>query len=290
MATNTGFIGLGAMGLSMARNLHAAGLLNGVWNRSSAKAKALAAELGCTAFETPAELAASCAVIFICVSRDDDVLGVIDQLAGNLHSASIVVDCSTVAVETAQQASFRVGQSDGAFLDAPVSGGTEGAKNGTLAIMVGGEAAVIQQLEPQFQAIGSRVEHMGDVGSGQGTKAVNQIVAAGVYQGVTEALAFAAAMQLPLAKVIDVVGSGAAGNWFLQHRGPAMCEGVYEPGFKVELHDKDLRICQRMAAKHGVELQSIERCLQDYAQLMAMGHGNEDTSALFRLKKELFTG
>ncbi|MGB5473575.1 MAG: NAD-binding protein, partial [Gammaproteobacteria bacterium] len=139
-----------------------------------------------------------------------------------------------------------------------------------------------------LDSIAGRVEHMGPVGAGQATKAVNQVMAAGINQAVTEALAFAEALGLPLDKVIEVVGSGAAGNWFLSHRGPSMSKGKFEPGFRVALHHKDLAICKAMAAELGVAMPVVEMTLIHYRRLMQAGFGDEDISALFREKRGLF--
>lgn len=285
---NTGVIGLGAMGAGMARNLAAAGLLTAVWNRTTAKAGALAADLGVTVAADPADLANRCEVIITCVSRDADVLEVVQALQPALTSGRTVVDCSTIAVDTARQAAGLVSETRARFVDAPVSGGREGAEAGQLVFMVGGEADTVDALAPVFQAMGKQTTHMGPVGSGQATKAVNQIMAAGINQAVTEALAFGQASGLEMAKVIEVVGGGAAGNWFLQKRGASMVDGVFEPGFKLALHYKDLSICKRMSAEMGVALPIIEMTLKHYERLMEAGFGEDDISALFRAKRALF--
>jgi len=193
---------------------------------------------------------------------------------------------STVSSATAQQAAAILYAKQASFLDAPVSGGVEGAKNGTLAMMVGGEATVLARVRPILQAMTARIEHLGDTGAGQACKAVNQIMCAGINQAVTEALAFAEAQGLDLDKVIDVVSGGAAGNWFLAHRGKTMTQGVFQPGFKLALHHKDLLICQQMAQQVAVASPLVEATLNDYAQLMQQGFGDEDISALYRLKQK----
>ena len=285
----TGFIGLGAMGLSMARNLARKDLLRVVWNRNPDKAEALAAETGCKAADDPADLARQCDIIVICVSADADVKAVIAALQPGLAPGRIVIDCSTVSAETARQSAHRLYEQQVDFLDAPVSGGTEGARLGTLSIMVGGEAAAFERALPVLKGMGQRIVHLGPVGSGQAAKAVNQVMAAGINQAVTEAMAFAAALGLPLEKLIEVIGSGAAGNWFINHRGLSMVEGDYPPGFKLALHHKDLRICLEMAHQLGGELPLSAATLDDYEKLMAAGHGDEDISALYRLRQQLFT-
>jgi len=282
----TGVIGLGAMGAPMARNLHKAGWLEIIWNRSADKATRLAAELGVRVADGPAALAAGCELVLLSVSADDDLLDVMRALLPGLHPGTVVLDTSTVSRETAMDAAALAHPA--VFLDAPVSGGIEGARQGTLAMMVGGEAAAIERIRPVLGAIAARIEHMGPVGSGQATKAVNQVMAAGINQAVTEALAFATALELPLEKVIEVVGSGAAGNWFLAHRGGSMTQGEFAPGFRVALHHKDLAICKQMAAQFDVALPLVEMTLIHYRRLMAAGFGDEDISALFREKQRLF--
>jgi len=283
-----GFIGLGAMGASMARNLHRAGLLAAVWNRTPDKAQDLAAETGCAVARDPAELASRCDVVVLCVSADADVLEVVAAMGSGFGADSIVVDCSTVAASTAREAAEIAAGRGAAFLDCPVSGGTEGAARGTLAIMAGGEAEALDRAMPALEAMGRSIVHMGPVGTGQATKAVNQIMVAGINQAVSEALAFGEAQGLPMDRVIEVVGSGAAGNWFLSNRGPGMVRGSYPPGFKLALHDKDLAICQQMAAEKGVQLPVIEMTRLHYSRLLEDGHGDEDISALHRTKRALF--
>lgn len=281
----TGFIGLGAMGASMARNIAASGHLIAVWNRSPSTAFDLARELGVECCESPADLAAKCELICICVSADRDVLEVVDRLLPGLQPDSVVVDFSTVSSETARQAAQLLEQHGAVFLDSPVSGGVEGARKGTLAMMVGGDEAVLDRLMPVMNSMGKRIVHMGPVGFGQATKAVNQIMAAGINQAVTEALAFAVSQGLPIEGLIDVIASGAAGNWFLDHRGRSMTQGDFSPGFKIILHHKDLLICQAMARTKDFDSNVIDSTLADYARLMEQGHGDEDISALYRLKR-----
>lgn len=283
-----GLVGLGAMGAPMARNLHKAGMLTAVYNRSRARAEALATELGVTAPTRLTDLGVACDVVVLCVSADADVLACVDALAPALRPDSIVIDCSTVAAATAREAAARLAVRGTGFLDCPVSGGTEGARDGTLAIMCGGAPEVFARARAVLAALGKRVELMGPVGSGQATKAVNQIAVAGIAQAVTEALAFAEAEGLPLDKVIEVVGSGAAGAWFLTRRGPTMVQMQFPLGFKVSLHQKDLGIVQQMAAAHGVQLPIVEMTRLHYTRLIAAGHGDEDISSLFRLKHGLF--
>lgn len=288
MKIEAGFIGLGSMGAPMARNLAGAGLLGAVYNRTSGKAAALADELGCAAAESPAGLAARCNLIILCVSADEDVLEMVDALCPALQADSIVIDCSTVAAATAREAAQRLAAAGGRFLDAPVSGGTEGAVQGTLSIMAGGDADALARAMPALEAMGKRIVHMGPAGAGQATKAANQIAVAGVNQAVSEALAFAQSQGLDLEQVIDALGGGAAQSWFLANRGPNMQRMAFPLGFRVDLHRKDLEICRAMAAELGVQLPIVEMTLLHYRRLIDAGYGDEDVSALFRLKHEMF--
>lgn len=284
----TAFIGLGGMGQGMAANLHAAGLLTAVYNRSSAKAAAFAREYGVAAVDTPQATVAGAEAIVICVSADADVLAVVDAITPALTDRHIVIDCSTIASDSAREAAARVGRSGAAFVDAPVSGGTEGAKNGTLSIMVGADDAVFERARPVLDAMGASITHMGEVGTGQATKAVNQILCAGINQAVCEGLRFAQALDLPLDKVVDVVGSGAAGNWFVNHRGKTMVKDIFELGFKMKHHHKDLGICLHMAELNGGKLPLSAQTRDEYARLMDAGYGEEDISALYRARRDLF--
>jgi 3-hydroxyisobutyrate dehydrogenase len=284
-----GLIGLGAMGRGMARNLAKAGMLRGVWNRSSPVARQLAEELGVPAAASPASLASSCNVVVMCVSADADVLEMVDAMLPGLRPGMIVIDCSTVSADTARTAAAKLAAAGAEFLDAPVSGGVEGARDGTLAIMVGGESAAFERAAPVLAAIGRTITHFGASGAGQAAKATNQIMCAGIIQAVAEAMAFAKAEGLPLGKLIDTLGKGAGSSWYFVNRAPNMLRGEYPAGFRVRLHDKDLRICRDMAARHGVELSVVESALTHYRQLIEQGYGDEDISTLFRLKDAMFT-
>ncbi len=283
-----GFIGLGAMGGPMARNLAKAGLLQGVWNRTVAKAQSLASELGTSVAQSPASLAAACDVVVICVSADADLLQTVDALLPGAHPGLLVIDCSTVSAGCARECAQKLALHGSGFVDAPVSGGVEGAKNAALAIMVGGSAEDFERALPVLKAMGKTVTRLGPVGFGQATKATNQIMCAGIIQVVAEAMAFAKAEGLPLDQVIETLGQGAGSSWYFVNRAPFMSRQAYPAGFRVRLHDKDLKICRDMAAKHGVALPSVESVLTEYSQLMAAGHGDEDISTIFRLKEALF--
>ncbi len=286
----TGFIGLGAMGIPMARNLAKAGLLQGVWNRSPDKAQTLAAEPGCTAYATAADLAAHCEAIVLCVAADADVRAVVDAIAGSVARATLVIDCSTVSADTARHAAKALAARGAQFLDCPVSGGVEGAKNATLAIMCGGEPADFEAAKPILDAMGKTVRWFGPHGAGQSTKATNQIMCAGIIRAVGEAMAFARAQGLPLERVVETLGQGAGSSWYFVNRAPYMIRGEYPAGFRIALHAKDLRICRDMAAASGVALPVVEDVLREYQTLIERGHGDEDIAAIHRLKSELFEG
>ncbi len=238
-----------------------------------------------TAFGSIRDLAATVEVILLCVSADADVLAVVQEILQTVRPETIVVDMSTVSSLTAQKSAALLREKQAFFLDAPVSGGVEGAKNGTLAMMVGGDEAVFDKTKPVLAAMATRILYMGPTGAGQATKAVNQIMCAGINEAVTEALAFAEAQGLPMAKVIEVIAGGAAGNWFLDKRGLTMTQGIFKPGFKLALHHKDLKICQSMAAAVGVDIPLSDMSVCDYEKLMDQGLGDEDISALYRLKR-----
>jgi len=287
----TGFIGLGAMGLPMAENLYRADYLHAVWNRTRDKAVQFCQGKEVILADDPAALARECDVLISCVSTDADVTQIMEQAMPGIQPETVWIDCSTIAVSTVDTLAAFLATKHAHFIDAPVSGGIEGAKQASLVIMAGGDATLIQKVNPVFEAIAKQVCHMGAQGNGQATKAVNQIMAAGINQAVSEALAFAEAMQLDLSQVIEVISGGAAGNWFLQHRGANMRDSDYPAGFKVVLHHKDLAICRDMIASlggHDTRLPVVEMTLIHYQRLLEGGFGDEDISSLFRLKQDIF--
>ncbi len=196
-----------------------------------------------------------------------------------------MIDHSTVAPDTAKQAAQRLAAVGAHFLDAPVSGGVEGAKNGKLSVMVGGEAEALERARPVLEAYALRVTHLGGVGAGQATKAVNQVLVAGIAQAVCEGLALGEALGLAPEHLLPTLGAGAAGNWFLEKRGATMLRNEFSVGFKLALLHKDLAIVRGIAEQAGTERTVIERSLADYAELMSQGYGDDDISALIRLKR-----
>lgn len=282
---NAGFVGLGAMGRPMAGHLAQAGLLRAVWTRSADKAAAAAHEWGIAPVAGLAELAARCDVIALCVPADADVLADVDVIARHAAPGLVVVDHSTVSSVTAQEAQRRLRAVGGDFVDAPVSGGVEGAINGRLSIMVGGETAAIERVRPLLDCYAAKISHLGPLGAGQNAKAVNQVLVAGIAAAVCEGLALADALGLDAQTLIPTLSAGAAGNWFLDKRGATMLRDEFSVGFKLALLHKDLKIVRELARNAGTDRSVVEKALADYAVLMAQGHGDEDISALIRLKR-----
>jgi 3-hydroxyisobutyrate dehydrogenase len=288
-ALKVGVIGLGAMGAPMAKHLAAAGLLVAVWNRTAQRAVALADALAETCdvpvADDPAALAGACNVLLTCVSADPDLEAVLRAALPGLAPGDTVVDTSTVSPTLTRRLAAELADRDIAFVDAPVSGGVEGARQGTLSVMAGGDSADIERIRPVLEAISARMTHMGPAGAGQATKAVNQVMVAGINEAVCEALAFGEKLNLPSERLIEVLSAGAAGNWFLDHRGSTMLADQFEPGFKCGLLLKDLRICEALAQELDMSLSVTETAIEDYRQLVNDGGFDEDTSALIRLKR-----
>ncbi|MGH8077856.1 MAG: NAD(P)-dependent oxidoreductase [Lysobacter sp.] len=286
-ASNTlkvGVIGLGAMGAPIARHLHARGMLTVVGNRTQAKADALAAELGVRAARSTDNFA-GCDVVVLCVSFDADVLANVEGLANLMHPGAVVVDHSTVSVDTAKRAAAMLAAHDIGFLDAPVSGGVEGARNGKLSVMVGGEAEVLGRARAALDAYAVRISHMGNSGAGQATKAVNQVLVAGINEAVCEGLALGEKLGLSPERLLPTLMAGAASNWFLDKRGATMLRDEFAPGFKCAHMLKDLKIVQHVARDSGLRMAVIDQALADYAELVERGLGDADTSALITLKR-----
>lgn len=279
-----GFIGLGAMGAPMVRHLHARGLLTAVGTRTQDKADAFAAELGVRAARS-ADNFADCDVVALCVPLDFDVLENVAALAAVLKLGAVVIDHSTVAVDTARRAAAMLAAHDIGFLDAPVSGGTEGARNGKLSVMVGGGADVLERARPVLEAYAARISHMGETGSGQATKAVNQVLVAGINEAVCEGLAMGEKLGLDPQRLLPTLMAGAASNWFLDKRGATMLRDEFMPGFKCAHMLKDLNIVHAAMRDSGLRMPVIEQALADYAELVERGLGDADTSALIMLKR-----
>ena len=281
----TGFIGLGAMGAPMARHVHSRGLLTAVGSRTQDRADALAAELGVRAARS-AQNFADCDVVALCVPLDADVLENVAGLADVLRPGSVVIDHSTVSVDTARRAAAMCAEHGIGFVDAPVSGGVEGARNGRLSVMAGGDEAVLEKVRPVLDCYAARVSHMGETGAGQATKAVNQVLVAGINEAVCEGLALGEKLGLDAERLLPTLMAGAAANWFLDKRGATMLRDEFAPGFKNAHMLKDLRIVQAMAQSAGIRTTVIDQALADYAELVQeRGLGEADTSALIALKR-----
>ena len=280
--------GLGAMGRPIARNLAEHVLLIGVKNRTQGVAYGLSNELKLAEFEDDEQMFAQADCVLTCVSADNDLLQIVDEFKTWLKPGSVVIDCSTVCASTAKNIAEDLQNLGIGFMDAPVSGGVEGAQKGTLAIMVGAELQTYKRANDLFHSIGSQVTYMGKVGQGQATKAVNQILVAGVAQAVSEALAYAEKCKLPMEKTIEVLNAGAAGNWFLDKRGLTMSKNEFVKGFKLSLLHKDLKIIQESLRAVNEESQIVNKGIIEYGQLIENGDGDLDISALIKLKREQF--
>ena len=262
-----------------------AGLLAAVSNRTASKAQEFAAARANVVAGSPVDIAKHCNVIVLCVSADNDVLGVAKDIATVAKPGTIVIDHSTVSSTTATEAAEIVAAAKCEFLDAPVSGGVEGAKNGKLSVMVGGETKTLDRARPVLETYAARVSHMGAVGAGQNTKAVNQVLVAGIAQATCEGLALGEALGLDADTLLPTLMAGAANSWFLEKRGATMLKNQFSVGFKLALLHKDLAIVDELAKKAGTDRSIIEKSLADYAELMKQGHGDDDISGLIRLKR-----
>ena len=279
-----GMVGLGALGLPMAVNLRRAGLTLQVHTRSR-RAENDPELSGACRCKNPAATAENVDVLLLCVSDDsavNDVLFGQDGAAEQLEPGSIVIDCSTISPKGAQQAAAQLERIGVRYIDAPVTGGTEGARAGTLTVLVGGDAAVLAKVRPLLDVIGGPVHHIGPVGRGQQAKAVNQVLVAGSYAAVAEAIALGQRLKLPMQQVIEALGSGAAGSWALNHRSEAMLQGNYPLGFKLSLHRKDLGIALETANSVELDMPITALVAQLETDLIQKGYGDDDVSALHR--------
>nr|WP_070959123.1 NAD(P)-dependent oxidoreductase [Hyphomonas sp. Mor2] len=276
----TAFLGLGVMGYPMAGHLVAAGHEVTVWNRTSGKAEAWAADHSGAAAATPAEAIVGADFVFLCLGDDPDVLAVYEALEPSLDRDMILVDHTTASASLARELHARAAAKGAAFIDAPISGGQAGAENGQLTIMCGGDGEAFAKAEPIMEAYGKRMTLIGDSGSGQLAKSVNQICIAGIVQGLAEALHFAAEARLNIDKVIEAISGGAAQSWQMDNRWETMRDGHYEHGFAVDWMRKDLRITLETARENGASLPLTAMVDQYYADIQAMGGNRWDTSSL----------
>ncbi len=284
MSDIIGFIGLGIMGRGMARNLLRAGFELYVWNRTASRMDELAAEGAKTAAD-PADLARHCDIIITCVSDTPDVVEVVCGANGVIHGlkpGALVIDMSTISPQVTLDVARQVQAAGGTMLDAPISGGSEGAAKGTLSIMVGGAEADFERALPAFQAMGKTITPMGGQGAGQITKLVNQVLVVVNMLAVAEALKLARAGGLDLNKAITALGGGAASSWMWNNRGPQAVANDWRPGFTIDLQQKDLRLVLEAAEQLGVTLETTRKISALYNQLQAQGLGGEGNHALIK--------
>lgn len=277
------FIGLGVMGYPMAGHLARAGHQVCVYNRTAGKAVQWASEYAGSHAPTPREAAAGAEFVMVCVGNDDDLRGVVlgaDGAFAGMQAGAVLVDHTTASAHVARELAAQASQLGLGFLDAPVSGGQAGAQNGVLTIMVGGAEATYAKAEPVLQPYARMTRLMGEAGSGQLTKMVNQICIAGLVQGLSEALHFAQCAGLDAHGAMEVIGKGAAQSWQLDNRHKTMLAGEFEHGFAVDWMRKDLSILLDEARSNGAQLPVTALVDQFYADVQSMGGGRWDTSSL----------
>jgi 3-hydroxyisobutyrate dehydrogenase len=279
-----GFIGLGTMGAAMAANLARAGFDVTAWNRTPDRAPELDG-LGVERAATPADVARSVETVVICVSDTPDVAAVLlgpDGVAAGARPGTLVIDCSTISPGATRGFAGELAKREIALVDAPVSGGSEGAQKATLTIFVGGEAADVERARPILAALGKTITHVGPIGSGQAVKAVNQVILAGTYLGVAEGIVLAMKAGLDVDQVVGALGGGAAQSWVLANRAGRMIANDYPLGFKVALHRKDLGIALELAEELGADLPVSALAAGLETELIAAGHSDDDMSARAR--------
>jgi 3-hydroxyisobutyrate dehydrogenase len=284
-----GFVGLGTMGAAMAANLRRAGFEVTAWNRTPGRAGELL-ELGGAEAGSPADVARASDVVVVCVSDTPDVEAVVlgpDGVGEGLAAGSLVIDCSTIAPAATRRIAAALRERGIGFVDAPVSGGSEGAKQATLTIFVGGEPADAERARPILEAMGKTITHFGPAGSGQAVKAVNQVVIAGAYLGVAEGIVLALKAGLDAEAVAAALGGGAARSWVLENRSGRMIDNEYPLGFRTSLHLKDLGIALELARSVGATLPVAGLAAQLESGLVARGRGDEDMSNLARAIRAL---
>lgn len=288
MSLNLAFIGLGVMGYPMAGHLASAGHKVCVYNRTTAKAEKWAETYGGSFGTTPADAAKNADIVFCCVGNDDDVRSVTtgeNGVISSMKDGSILVDHTTASAELATELDTACRNAGLHFIDAPVSGGQQGAENGKLTIMCGGEEAIFEQCQEIMAIYAQAVTLMGEAGAGQLTKMVNQICIAGLVQGLSEGLYFAEKAGLDQRKVIDVISKGAAGSWQMVNRHETMINDQYEHGFAVDWMRKDLDICLNQGRKINAKLPVTALVDQFYGEVQAMGGNRWDTSSLLKRLK-----
>jgi len=285
MTDRLGFAGIGIMGSGMASNLVARGHPLTVWNRTRAKAAAIE---GAAVANTLEDLAAAVDIIMICVSDSPDVVAIVEGgLLTGLRKGQLIVDHSTISPAVTRNLAERVATQGVGWIDAPVSGGSEGALKGTLSTMVGGSAEDLARVRPYLESYSTTITHVGPIGSGQLVKLVNQILVVGNQMAVSEAFLFARRAGLDLDATLNAVKGGAAGSWMLANRGPQMIADDWRPGFTIDLQQKDLRLVLDAADDHGTPLPATGLIFQLYRALQASGHGHEGNHALIKALEQM---
>ena len=278
------FLGLGVMGYPMAGHLAKAGHDVTVYNRTVAKAEKWVAEFGGKAAATPKEAAVGQEIVFACVGNDDDLRSITlneDGAFAGMSEGALFVDHTTASAEVARELSGAAKALNLGFMDAPVSGGQQGAENGALTVMIGGSQTDFDRAAPVIDVFARACTLMGDVGAGQLTKMVNQICIAGLVQALSEGLSFARAAGLDAHKVVEVISKGAAQSWQMENRYKTMLADEFEHGFAVDWMRKDLSICLTEARKNGSARPITAAVDQLYSEVQSMGGGRWDTSSLF---------
>ena len=279
------FLGLGVMGYPMAGHLAGAGHRVTVYNRTEKKAQQWAQEFGGESAKTPREAAAAAQIIFSCVGNDADLASVMlgdNGAFAGMRKDAIAFDNTTASAKIARELHSEARKRGFHFVDAPVSGGQTGAVNGQLAVMCGGDKPAFDRAQPVAMAFAKAVTLIGDTGSGQLAKMVNQLCIAGLVQGLSEGISFGQAAGLDMKLVLQVIGKGAAQSWQMENRGGTMIEGNFDFGFAVDWMRKDLGLCLDEARNNGAPLPVAALVDQFYAALQAMGGGRWDTSSLIR--------
>ncbi len=289
MDKNVGFIGLGTMGMPMVRNLMKAGFAVTVYNRTAAKAERMVKE-GAFKAASPKEVAAGNSIIITCVSDTPDVESVVlgeNGIIEGIRKGSVVIDMSTISPGATRRMATRLAKKGCHMLDAPVSGGEQGAIDGTLSIMVGGEADVLERCRPVLQAMGKSIVHVGPSGTGQTVKLMNQVLVAGNLNSAVEALMFARKQGVELEKAIDAIKGGAAGSWQFTNLAPRMVKRDFRPGFKVGLMQKDLKLVMEAARVTGTPLPGTGLVYQLFSSLDPATEGDSGTQALVKALERL---
>lgn len=283
--SKTAFLGLGVMGYPMAGHMASKGHDVTVWNRTAAKSSKWMGDHSGSSADSPAEAASGREFVMMCLGNDDDVRSVVYGETGilaGMAKGSVLVDHTTASAELARELGAACAEKGIGFVDGPVSGGQAGAENGILSIMCGGSEADFGAAEPVMQSYGRTVARIGDVGSGQLTKMVNQICIAGLVQGLSEAVNFAIKAGLDTDKVLEVISGGAAGSWQMNNRWKTMAEDKFDFGFAVDWMRKDLRICLEESRNNGAALPVTAQVDQFYRMVQQQGGGRWDTSSLVR--------